>query len=121
MLCGDPAALAKARGLDARREPRFLTTAVLHEISAGLLFTRSRSETARLHGLASRFALLPFDEPAALKAAEIRAELLRLGRPKGHIDVMIAGVAASGGHTLLSRDVDLRQIATTIGLNVERY
>lgn len=120
-LRADPAAVAKAKDLDGRRETKFLTTPVLYEVSAGLLFTRSRSETARFHGLASRFAILPFDEPAAMRAAEIRAELLRLGRAKSHVDVMIAGMAAAGGHVLVSRDRDLRELSETIGLNLESY
>ena len=40
----------------------------------------SRTEATAFRALASRFASLPFDEAAGLKAAEIRAELLRLGR-----------------------------------------
>lgn len=117
----DRVALAKANDLDRRREPKFLTTPVLYEISAGLLFTGSRSETAAFRSLASRFALLPFDEASAMKAAEIRAELMRLGRVKGHVDIMIAGIAAQGGHTLVTRDRDLHEISRTIGLNVEGY
>lgn len=121
VLRSDAAAVAKARDLDTRRESKFLSTPVLYEISAGLLFTRSRSEAAAFHGFASRFAILPFDEASAMRAAEIRAELMRLGRPKGHVDVMIAGTASVGGHTLVSRDRDFRDIAKTVGLNIEGY
>lgn len=121
LLRAEPAAVRKAKDLDGRRETKFLTTLVLYEVSAGLFFARSRSETARFHGLVSRFATLPFDEPAAMKAAEIRAELLRLGRAKSHVDVMIAGAAAAGGHILASRDRDLQELSQTIGLNLEPY
>ena len=86
-----------------------------------MLYTRSRSEASAFRGLASRFALLPFDEAAAMKAAEIRAELMRLGRVKSHVDVMIAGVAAAAGHTLVSRDDDFRDIAQAVGLVLESY
>ena len=58
---------------------------------------------------------------AALKAAEIRAELLRLGRVKSHVDIMIAGVALEGSHTLVTRDRDFKEIAETVGLDVEAY
>ncbi len=60
-----------------------------------------------------------FDGPAASRAAEIRAELLRLGRVKSHVDVMIAGIARSGRHTLISRDADFKEIGRAVGLVVE--
>ena len=94
---------------------------MLYEVSAGLLFSRSRSEAAAFRAIAARFQVLPFDESAATKAAEIRAELMRLGRSKGHVDVMIAGIAAAGGHVLVTRDRDFRDIADTMGLRLEAY
>ena len=86
-----------------------------------MLFTRSRSEAARFQQLAAHYVRAPFDEPAAAKAAEIRAELLRLGRVKSHVDTMIAGIASEGRHTLLSRDRDFAQIGPAVGLLVESY
>ncbi len=121
ILRDDRGALAKARAIDGRGEAKFLTTPVLYEISSGLLFTRSRSEAAAFRAFASRITVLPFDETSALKAAEIRAELMSLGRAKGHIDVMIAGIAAGGGHSLVTRDRDFADISQAIGLNVEGY
>lgn len=121
VLRSDRAAVAKAKAIDAQGEAKFLTVPVLYEISSGLLFTRSRSEAAAFHAFASKITVLPFDEASALKAAEIRAELMRLGRAKGHIDVMIAGIAAGGGHTLVTKDRDLKDISQAIGLNLEGY
>ncbi|OGS51305.1 MAG: hypothetical protein A3K65_02790 [Euryarchaeota archaeon RBG_16_68_12] len=121
VLRSDPAAIAKSTELDGRREIRLLSTPVLYEIISGFLFTRSRSEATAFRALAARFGVLPFDEPAATKAAEIRAELMRLGRVKSHVDVMIAGVAAAGGHTLVTRDRDFQDIAETVGLVREAY
>ena len=120
-LRDDEGALTKSEELDRRKEAKFLSTPVLYEISAGLLHRRSRSETAAFRALASSFVLLPFDESAAVLAAEIRAELLRLGRVKGNVDVMIAGIAAAGGHSLITRDEDFRAIAETITLSLESY
>jgi predicted nucleic acid-binding protein len=85
VLRADRGAVAKARTIDARGEAKFLMTPVLNEISAGLLFARSRSEAAAFRAFASRITVLPFDEASALKAAEMRAELMRLGRAKGHL------------------------------------
>ena len=117
----DPDALAKSTELDGRADVKLLSTPVLYEITSGLLYTRSRSEASAFRALAARFAVLPFDEPAATKAAEIRAELMRLGRVKSHVDVMIGGVAASGGHALVTRDRDFENIAPTVGLVLESY
>jgi len=121
VLRADAAALAKSREIDGRPQAKFLSTPVLYEFTSGLLYTRSRSEAGAFRTLATRFAILPFDEPAAAKAAEIRAELMRLGRLKSHVDVMIAGVAAAGGHTLVTRDRDFQDIAQAVGLAVESY
>ncbi len=121
LLRSDKDALKKARQLDGRRETKGLATPVLYEVLAGLLFTRSRSEAAAFEVLAARFARAPFDEPAASRAAEIRAELLRMGRVKSHVDVMIAGIAGSGRHTLISRDADFKEIGRAVGLSVESY
>ncbi len=121
LLREDEGALAKSEELDHRREAKFLSTPVLYEVSAGLLLRRSRSETAAFWALASSFMLLPFDESSAMKAAEIRTELLRMGREKGHVDVMIGGIAAAGGHILITRDRDLWEIAETVTLSVESY
>ena len=121
VLRNDRGAAAKSVQIAARPDSKFLTTPVIYEITAGLLHTRSRSEAAAFRALASRFTVLPFDEPSAIRAAEVRAELLRLGRTKGHVDVMIAGIAAQGGHSLVTRDRDFQQIASATGLTVENY
>ena len=121
ILRSDPAALAKAKQIDDSGQAKFLSTPVLYEISAGLLFTGSRTEATAFLALASRFASLPFDESAALKAAEIRAELLRLGRVKSHVDIMIAGIALQASHLLVTRDQDFKEISDGVGLKLESY
>jgi predicted nucleic acid-binding protein len=121
LLRADPAAKKKARELDASREPKIMTTPVLYEILAGLLFTRSRSEAAAFQQLSAGYVLAPFDETSASKAAEIRAELMRLGRVKSHVDTMIAGIASAGRHTMITRDSDFAEIRAAMGLLVEPY
>jgi len=121
LLRSDRLAVAKAKEIEARGDTRFLTAPVLYEITAGLLFARSRSEAAAFRAFASRLTVLPFDESSSVKAAEIRAELMRLGRSKGHLDTMIAGIVIQGGHTLVTRDRDLTEISQAVGLTVEGY
>jgi predicted nucleic acid-binding protein len=117
----DRRALAKAEELHEGRHPLFIGTPVLYEVTTGILFRGSRQEAQAFSRLASRFTILPFDEPSAKRAAEIQADLLRVGKPKGQTDVMIAGIAAAGGHSLVTRDRDFEDIAAVVGLALESY
>ena len=121
LIRSDPDARRWARELDARRELKLLSTPVLYEIASGLLYTRSRSEAAAFQRLSANYSIVPFDELSAMRAAEIRAELMKLGKVKSHVDTMIAGIAAAGRHTLVSRDADFRVISEALGLAVEPY
>lgn len=121
LIRSDPDARRRAQALDARREPKLLSTPVLYEIASGLLYIRSRSDAAAFQRLSANYAIVPFDEASAMRAAEIRAELMKLGRVKSHVDTMIAGIAAAGGHTLVSRDADFQAISGAMGLQVESY
>lgn len=93
----------------------------MYEIASGFLYTRSRSEAAAFQRLSANYTIVPFDELSAIRAAEIRAELMKLGKLKSHVDTMIAGIAAAGRHTLVSRDADFASIAAVVGLAVESY
>ncbi len=121
LIRSDPDAKRKAKALDARREPKLLSTPVLYGIASGLLCTRSRSEAAAFQRLSANYTIVSFDELSAIRAAEIRAELMKLGKVKSHVDTMIAGIAAAGRHTLVSRDTDFASIAAVVGLAVESY
>ena len=121
LLRSDSSAKKRAKELDARREPKLLSTPVLYEVASGLLHTRSRSEAAAFHRLSANYTIVPLDEASAMRAAEIRSELLKLGRVKSHVDTMIAGIAAAGGHILVSRDADFQAISGALGLQVESY
>ena len=121
VIRGHKSALAKARELENRDEEQFLTTPALFEVTSGLLFARSRSETAAFRAYASQMPILPFDQAAALRAAEIRVELQRSGKTKGATDVMIAGIAAQGGHVVVTCDRDFLDIGKAAGVLVESY
>ncbi len=121
VLKGKEAAVLLGDRLDESRETVVLPTPALYEIEAGLKFTRSRSEAKAFERTATRFPLATFGEHEALKAAEIRAELLRLGQPKSHTEVMIAGIALAHGHRLVTNDDDFRKIAEAVGLEIETY
>jgi tRNA(fMet)-specific endonuclease VapC len=63
--------------------------------------------------------LWPFDALAAFEYGRLYAELARLGRPVGTVDLMIAAVALSLGNCrVVSTDSDL---AAVPGLTVETW
>lgn len=121
VLAGSEDAVLLADRLHESREATVIPTPALYEVESGLRFRRSRSEALAVRRTAERFPLVDFDEEAAREAAGIRAELLRLGEPKNHVDVMIAGIAAAGNHRLVTRDADFEAIADAVGLEVETY
>ena len=121
LMRSDTEAVLKASELEQLRESKLLPAPVLYEIVSGFLFSRSRSESAVFQRLAERFIIVPFDVSAALSAAEIRAELMKTGRVKSHVDTMIAGIALAGGHVLVTRDADFNAIGDSLGLEIDVY
>ncbi|MGA8537606.1 MAG: type II toxin-antitoxin system VapC family toxin [Thermoplasmata archaeon] len=121
VLSGDARAIAKVR--DAEREfgPPFLSSIVVFETLVGVLLRGSASKARALEALFSHYPTLSVDATDARRAAEIRVELLRAGRPASIPDTLIAGQALAGGHVLLTRDRGLSEAASAIGLRVETY
>lgn len=121
LVRGHEAAVQKATEIEDTRASKFLCTPVLFEMMTGLLYRRSNTEANRFRRAVSSLIVLPFDEHAARTAAEIQAELMRLGRRSADADIMIAGIAAHHGHILITRDENLANIELGIGLDVEGY
>lgn len=63
--------------------------------------------------------ILPFDEPAAVQAAIVRAALAARGTPIGAHDTMIAGQALAGAATLVTGNV--REFGRVPGLRVDSW
>jgi len=116
-----PSALSKMAELDERRVVKVIPTPVAYEVLSGILQARSRTQAALFRGWVSRFHVAPLDLAAAERAATIRAELTQLGRAKGTGDILAAGIALAGGHSLVTRDADFREISDVTGLVVEPY
>jgi tRNA(fMet)-specific endonuclease VapC len=98
---------------------------VLSSVTFGELMTgveksqaRERNEQA-LKKFCSPFLILPFDEPAAMEYARIRAVLERAGKTIGPMDLLIAGHARALGATLITRNT--REFYRVAGLNVETW
>lgn len=121
VLRGDERALAVLDRLESRGLAPVLSSVGVFEVLSGIEYTRSRSERARVEILLRRIPIEAFDLDSARRAGELRAELLRVGRSPGAPDVMIAGHALAGGHTLVTRDRSLAEAADSLGLPVERY
>jgi tRNA(fMet)-specific endonuclease VapC len=81
---------------------------------------RARENAARIDRLLTLFELLPFDEAAARKFAELKAELRKVGRAKSDFDLAIASIAVVHGATLVTHDAALLD-GSIAGLTVEDW
>jgi len=72
-----------------------------------------------LRRVLSELIVWPHTEPAAEKYGEIAAQMRKMGRPIGKIDMLIAAIAFSLGKTkVITTDNDL---AIVPGLSVENW
>lgn len=93
---------------------------VLAELWFGVENSSSRERNAeKLRRVLPELIIWPLTEAAAEEYGRIAAELKRIGRPIGKIDMLIAAIALSlGKTTVVSSDSDLTVVA---GLNVENW
>src|SRR5262245_49141956 len=93
---------------------------VLAELWYGVENSSTRERNAeRLRRVLPELIVWPLTEPAAEEYGRIAAELRRIGRPIGKIDMLIAAIALSlGKTTVVSADSDLTAVP---GLTVENW
>ena len=78
---------------------------VLYELELGLaLSTQPQKRRKQLQSLRETVRILPFDEDAAVCAAQIGAELKKSGKPIGPMDTLIAGTTLAAGATLVTHN-----------------
>ena len=103
-------------------EQQFLSSITLGELVYGAHRVPDRSAHL-LRRLAEilipNVVILPFDERAARRYGEIRAELERQGLLIGDADLRIASIALVGGLTVVTRNV--RHFQRVPGLPVENW
>jgi len=102
----------RARAELAKGNPIGICIPVLAELVAGIEHSRSRDRNMQsLKAALGALRLWPFDTPAAFDYGRMYAELARLGRPIGTVDLMIAAIAKTLGNcTVVSTDSDLRAV-----------
>ncbi len=61
---------------------------------------------SEVNSLLRSIPILEFDNHAALKAGDIQAELMVIGRPVNLLDALIAGVVITNNEVLLTRNID---------------
>lgn len=77
----------------------------VYELETGI--ARSTDPTKRRRQLArllDAVSVLPFDRPAAARAAEVRVALERKGQPIGPLDTLIAATALANRATLVTHN-----------------
>ena len=62
------------------------------------------AEEQRIADILGPFPVLELDQAASVQFARFKAHLLRLGRPSGDMDVLIAAIAIVNGQPLLTRN-----------------
>jgi tRNA(fMet)-specific endonuclease VapC len=116
-------------GADSQVRDRLLAlasdeVALCSVVKAELLYgarhsARVDENLTRLSAFFAPFRSLPFDDDAAERYGEIRAQLRRAGLPIGANDMLIAAIAVAADATVVTRNQDeFRRVA---GLRVETW
>lgn len=93
---------AAARVDRALETGRLATTSITaFELRSG---ARSEEASAKVEALLAALPILPFDEAAAERAADVRRSLEATGDPIGMADYLIAGVCLARSASLLTRN-----------------
>lgn len=107
-----------------RRPPAviLLCPVVLAELWYGVCRSpsaRRAANEALVRQVMAKYASAPFDELAALDAAQLRADLDAVGQPIGPYDLQIAAIARTHGLTLVTHNT--AEFSRISGLNVEDW
>ncbi|MAG73364.1 hypothetical protein CL620_03550 [archaeon] len=100
----------------------FVTTQInMYEVLVGIFSQREPGSGAVVaHSLLSGIPVLPCDDAAIIKAADLTATLQQVGKEIGHMDSLIAGAALSKGvTTIVTKNV--KHFKRIKGLKVETY
>lgn len=117
-VMGDEAVFSRLDSLD--RDSWAISSLVCAELHFGLAKGQLKERSiAALEKFLRAAPVVDFDASAAQEAAQVRAELERVGKPAGGIDQLIAGHARALGATLVTSN--LRHFENVPGLRVESW
>lgn len=118
LLRGDAAIQRRSRSRPAKTLG--ISTVTLYELQVGVEKSRDAATHRKLLDDAlAPFAILPFDDPASLEAAKIRAGLEKKGQGIGPYDTLIAGHAVALGAILITSNT--REFSRVRGLKLENW
>jgi len=102
-LLRDRAGILKAE-VDLIEHPK-TTTINVYELYYGAKRSANPEDSLlKVDSLLKSIDILGFDKTAALKAANIQAELMDSGKPVNILDVLIAGIVMANNEEILTRD-----------------
>ncbi|NJD52914.1 MAG: type II toxin-antitoxin system VapC family toxin [Candidatus Methanoperedens sp.] len=67
---------------------------------------RPEENISKINYLLKSIVVLEFDKNAALKAGNIQAKLMKLGKPIDPYDVLIAGIVMANNEEIMTRDIN---------------
>lgn len=118
LLRGNAAIHRKARSRPARTLG--ISTVTFYELQVGVEKSRDAAGNRKLlEDALAPFAIVPFDDPASLEAAKVRAHLEMKGRGIGPYDTLIAGHALALGVILITSN--MREFSRVRGLKLENW
>ena len=112
--------LLTARMSGVPQQDKYLCPIVLGELYFGAYRSaRPLDGLAQVEAFARRFVILPFDERAAQKYGELRADLSSRGQIIGPYDLQIAAIALIQGVTLVTHNT--REFSRVTGLSLDDW
>lgn len=81
-----------------------LSIIIYYEILNGLLYKDAKKQLQKFTNFANLNKILPLTISATKQAAEIHAGLKKKGKPIGHTDCLIAGIALTNGLQLVTNN-----------------
>ena len=98
----------------------YIPAIVLFELNVGIAKSTSPEKRRRqLQSLIEVVSILPFGQPEAQKAAEIRAELENKGTPIGPYDILIGATAIANQAVLVTHNTD--EFSRILQLKIEDW
>ena len=98
----------------------YIPTLVLGELYKGVYCsTKVEKNLFNLNQFLTQLPIIGFDEKSAFEFGKIQGELRKMGKPTGHLDALIAGIARSRKDILVTDDI--RHFHNIANLQLENW